>query len=107
MSLIKPIARIFVAPRSAMQSGLANTQGWLLSFATSAKLRVDPLMGWTGSSDTTKQLGLRFATKQAAVNYAEGQGIAYVIEEPKPPKAIKPKVYADNFKFGRTENWTH
>ncbi len=107
MSLVLPVARIFMPPKSAMQSGRANTLGWMLAFPPSGKLRVDPLMGWTGSADTTKQLGLPFETKAAAVAYAEANGIAYVVEEPKPAKAIKPKVYADNFKFGRAENWTH
>ena len=31
---------------------------------------------------------------------------AYEVEEPKPIR-IKAKVYADNFRFGRTDNWTH
>ncbi len=107
MSLVKPVARIFMPPKSAMQSGRANTLGWVLAFAPQGGLRVDPLMGWTGSADTQKQLGLRFGSKEAAVAYAEAQGLAYVVEESKPAKAIKPKVYADNFKFGRSENWTH
>ena len=107
MSLVLPVARIFVPPKSAMQSGRGKGQGWMLAFPPSEKLRVDPLMGWTGSADTSKQLSLHFASKAEAVAYAEANGIAYVVEEPKPAKAIKPKVYADNFKFGRTENWTH
>jgi hypothetical protein len=64
-------------------------------------------MGWTGSSDTQKQLGLHFATKEDAIAFAEANGIAYVVEEPKPARPLKPKVYADNFKYGRSENWTH
>ena len=107
MSLVVPVARIFVRPKSAMQSGRGNSQDWMLVFPPSQKLRVDPLMGWTGSADTAKQVGLQFATKEAAVAYAEANGIAFVVEEPKPAKAIKPKVYADNFKVGRAENWTH
>jgi ETC complex I subunit conserved region len=107
MSLVKPVARIFVPPKSAMQSGRATSEKWRLSFPPSDRLRVDPLMGWTGSGDTQKQLGLYFATKEAAIAYAEANGIPYVVEEQPPAKPIKPKVYADNFKFGRSENWTH
>jgi hypothetical protein len=107
MSLVKPVGRIFVAPKSAMQSGRANTMEWRLVFPPSEKLRVDPLMGWTGSGDTAKQLGLSFPTREAAVAYAEANGIAYLLEEPRAAKPIKPKVYADNFKYGRSENWTH
>ncbi len=107
MSLVKPLARIFVPPKSAMQSGRAGSQDWHLAFPPSEKLRVDPVMGWTGSGDTEKQLTMRFPSKEAAIAYAEAQGIAYLLEEAKPAKAIKPKVYADNFKYGRAENWTH
>lgn len=107
MSLVKPVARIFVPPKSAMQSGRGNSQEWRLVFPPSDRLRVDPLMGWTGSGDTDKQLGISFPSKEAAIAYAEANGIAYLVEEPKPAKAIKPKVYADNFKYGRAENWTH
>ena len=107
MSLVKPVARIFVEPKSAMQSGRGNTQQWRLAFPATQRLRVDPLMGWTGSGETSKHLGLAFATKEAAIAYAEANGVPYLVEEPKPAKAIKPKIYADNFKYGRSENWSH
>jgi hypothetical protein len=51
---------------------------------------------------------LRFDTLEAARAYAEAQGLDYAVEAlPAGVKAIKPKVYADNFKYGRAENWTH
>jgi NADH dehydrogenase ubiquinone Fe-S protein 4 len=99
-------ARIYVPPRSAMQSGRGRTQDWVLEFAPGEKQRVDPLMGWSGSGDTPGQVRLRFATREEAVAYAEANALRYEIEEPKPVR-IKAKVYADNFRFGRTDNWTH
>ena len=63
-------------------------------------------MGWAGSGDTNAQVSLHFNTSEDAVAYAEAQGLAYEVEEPKPVR-IKAKVYADNFRFGRTDNWTH
>ncbi|WP_149535294.1 ETC complex I subunit [Siccirubricoccus phaeus] len=99
-------ARIYVPPRSAMQSGRGNTHGWVLEFAPGEKQRPDRLMGWAGSGDTLGQVRLHFPTREEAVAYAEAKGLAYEVEEPKPVR-IKPKVYADNFRFGRTENWTH
>ena len=39
--------------------------------------------------------------------YAEKHGITYDLEIPPPVKKIKAKVYADNFRFGRADNWTH
>ena len=38
--------------------------------------------------------------------YAERNGIAYRLMEPKPRQAVR-KSYADNFRFGRTGAWTH
>jgi hypothetical protein len=106
MSSNSPPARIYVPPRSAMQSGRGRTHGWVLEFAPGEKQRLDPLMGWAGSGDTLGQVRLHFETREQAVAYAEANGLAYEVEEPK-PRAIRPKSYAENFRFGRAENWTH
>ena len=99
-------ARIFTPPRSAMQSGKGKTQDWVLEFEPGERQRLDPLMGWAGSGDTSGQVRLRFPTREEAVAYAAANGLRYEVEEPKPVR-IKAKVYADNFRFGRTDNWTH
>jgi hypothetical protein len=98
-------ARIFLKPKTAMQSGPAG-RDWLLEFAPSEKRHADPLMGWIGSGDTEAQLRLHFASRDDAVAYAEREGIAYEVELPR-VRVVKPKSYSDNFKFGRAENWTH
>jgi hypothetical protein len=107
MSEMKPLARIHCPPRNAMQSGRANTREWVLEYAPSAPLRLDPLTGWPGSGDTLNQVQLRFPTREAAVAYAEARGLRYEVEPMRPEKPIKPKVYADNFRYGRAENWSH
>jgi hypothetical protein len=108
MSRDAAIARIHSPPRSAMQSGRAKTEGWLLEFAPSESRKLDPLTGWFGSGDTRAQVRLSFSTREAAEAYARANGIAYEVEAMPPQKAeIKPKVYADNFRYGRAENWTH
>jgi hypothetical protein len=99
-------ARIFVPPKSAMQSGRANTRDWALEFVPAEAKRLDPLTGWYGSGDTRRQVTLRFPTREAAVAWAEAQGIEHVVEEP-PARVVRPKAYADNFRYGRSENWTH
>ena len=99
-------ARIFEQPKSAMQSGFAGTSEWVLQYEQADQRRPDPLMGWISSSDTQAQLRLRFDTRDEALAYAEHAGIAYEVELPH-PRRIKPKAYADNFRFGRIENWTH
>ena len=99
-------ARIYQPPKSAMQSGRAGTHQWVLEFEPSEPRRADPLMGWIGSADTQRQVKLGFATREEAVAYAERQGIAFEVELPQ-ARHVRPKAYADNFRFGRTEMWTH
>ena len=41
-------ARIFQPPKTAMQSGWANTKEWALEFMQTHARRADPLMGWSG-----------------------------------------------------------
>jgi hypothetical protein len=50
---------------------------------------------------------LRFDTCEQAVAYATANGIEYEIEPAPAPRPIKPKTYAENFRYGRPENWTH
>ena len=92
--------------KSAMQSGLANIRQWVLEFAPSTPREIEPLMGWTSSADTRRQVTLHFPTKEEAIAYAERHGISYVIEEPK-ERAVRPKSYADNFRYDRRIPWSH
>ena len=98
--------RIFKPARTAMQSGQGRTLDWVLQHEPDAARAIDPLMGWTSSSDTRQQLQLAFDSQAAAVAYAERHGLAYTLSEPKPRKPVK-KSYSDNFKFGRIGSWTH
>ncbi len=99
-------ARLYQAPKSAMQSGFAGTHHWRLEYEPVDPVRPDPLMGWAGSADTEKQVRLHFDTLDEAVAYANHLGIAYDLEQPH-ARRIRPKAYADNFRYGRTDNWTH
>ncbi len=99
-------ARIYLTPKSAMQSGLARTQSWMLEYEPERQKLRDPLMGWTGSDDMRQQIRLSFDTKEAAIAYAEAENIPYDLEIP-PARVSKPKLYADNFRADRKENWTH
>jgi hypothetical protein len=101
-------ARIFQPARSAMTSGQANARDWRLEFAPELPRSVEPLMGWTSSADMNSQVRLRFDSKEAAIEYAERHGIAYVVEEPKPRKPnIRPRGYGGNFAHDRRTSWTH
>ncbi len=100
------LARIYRPAKTAMQSGKAKTRDWLLEFEPAAAKRVDPLTGWTQSTDMNGQVRLSFETRDEAVAYAQKHGIAFQIFEPKEPKKII-KAYADNFAAGRKQPWTH
>ena len=98
-------AHIFKPAKTAMQSGTARTEEWILDLGPAAR-EIDPLMGWSGTRDTNAQVMLSFATKEEAVAYAERNGIAFVLSEPQTLKPVR-KSYSDNFKFGRLGSWTH
>lgn len=99
-------ARIYRKPKTSMQSGPAG-QDWMLEFAPSMRRVADPLMGWTGSGDTQSQIRLHFETREEAIAYATREGFAFDAELQVAERVKQPKSYADNFKFGRFENWTH
>jgi len=99
-------ARIYRPAKNAMQSGRARTEKWVLEFEPQKPYGRDPLMGWTTMSDMLQQVKLRFETKEAAIAYAERNGIAFCLL-PEHVPAPKHKSYADNFRFGRKRNWTH
>jgi hypothetical protein len=99
-------ARIFKPARSAMQSGKGKSNDWILEFEQESPRVADPLMGWTSANETGTQVKLKFPTREAAEDYAKKKGIAYQVQAETPARMIK-KSYSDNFKFGRTDNWTH
>ncbi len=100
------LARIFRPAKTAMQSGKAKAQEWVLEFEPGSAQRSDPLMGWTQSGDMDSQVRLTFDTADEAVRYAQAHGIAFQLVNPKPARQII-KAYADNFAFGRKVPWTH
>jgi hypothetical protein len=89
-----------------MQSGKGKSESWLLEFEPDAPRTTDPLMGWTSSGDTRQQIRLSFETRELAIAYARKNGLAYVVA-PEPPVRVHKKSYSDNFKWGRSDNWTH
>ena len=98
-------ARIYLPPKSAMQSGRAGT-GWALSYLSDSPEHPDRLMGWSGGGDTQAQVRLTFDTKEEAIAYAEHNAIPYDVEIPR-ERRVRIRAYADNFSYKRRENWTH
>ena len=66
-------ARIYQPARSAMQS-VQSKGDWLLEYEPEKPREIEPLMGWTSSSDMRSQVKLRFDTKEEAIAYAERNG---------------------------------
>lgn len=101
-------ARIYQPAKTAMQSGTAKTTGWVLEFAPASAREVDPLMGWTSSSDTQTQVKLRFDSREAAEAYASAKGIEFDVAEPQKRKPlIRQRGYGENFATDRKGAWTH
>jgi NADH dehydrogenase len=101
-------ARIYKPARTAMSSGTAKTNKWVLEFAPTEAREVDPLMGWTSSADTQSQVRLQFGTKEDAVAYAAEHGIETQVQDPHSRKPnIRAGGYGENFATNRRGAWTH
>ena len=98
-------ARIYKAAKSATQQGRSK-QDWTLVYEPDEPRWIDPLMGWTGSGDMKAQIKLTFDSKEEAIAYAERNGVAYRVEEPKPTKR-RILSYSDNFAPNRIVPWSH
>jgi hypothetical protein len=99
-------AKIYRPAKTAMQSGKAKTHLWVLEFDQEEPRRIDPILGYTSSSDMKQQVKLTFETLEQAQSYAERNGIEFRVI---PPKETARQVvsYTDNFKFNRNQPWTH
>jgi NADH dehydrogenase len=101
-------ARIYQPSKTAMSSGTAKTRHWVLEFAPESPREIDPLMGWTSSSDMQSQVRLKFDTLDAAKAYAKEHGIDVIQLTPNKRKPnIRPRGYAENFAVDRKGAWTH
>ena len=101
-------ARIYRPTKTAMSSGTAKTNLWVLDFVKESACEIDPLMGWTSSTDTQSQVRLTFATRQEAMDYAKDHGIDAVVTEPQARRAnVRAGGYGENFATNRRGVWTH
>lgn len=101
-------ARIYQPARNAMQSGQAKTKEWFLDYAPASARDIDPLMGWTSSSDTQTQVRMKFDSKEAAIAYADQHRLDYVVQEPhKRAPVVRAGGYGENFATNRREPWSH
>jgi hypothetical protein len=99
-------ARIYRPSPNAMQAGRGNSKSWVLDFEPASPREIEPLMGYTSSTDTQAQVRLTFDTLDEAEAYARNNGIPYIVQ---PPRSSTPKRsnYSDNFRSDRKTPWTH
>src|SRR3954447_23522205 len=72
-------AIIYKPAKPAMTSGRAGTNRWLLEYEPQSAPFVEPLMGWTGSTDPLAQVRLTFSSREAAIAYAQRHGLDYEV----------------------------
>ena len=89
---------IYRPSKTATQSGLARARSWLLEFETDSGKTIEPLMGWTSSTDTMGQVTLNFSTQKRAIAFAEANNLTYRLSIPE-EKRTKSKSYSDNFRY--------
>jgi hypothetical protein len=99
-------ARIYRPSPNAMQSGKGKSKQWVLVFEPSAPREIEPLMGYTATTDTRSQVRLAFETLEAAETYARKEGIAYTVQ-PAHDRTAQRSSYPDNFRSDRKTPWTH
>jgi hypothetical protein len=91
-------ARIYRPSKTAMQSGRARADLWVLEYESEKPKRPESLMGWTSSGDTLEQVSLKFGSLEEAQAFAQSKGLAYSVERPRERK-LKARNYVDNFKY--------
>ncbi|KAL4081092.1 Ndufs4, NADH dehydrogenase Fe-S protein 4 [Scleroderma citrinum] len=92
--------RIYQPTRNTMQSGSGKSERWRIDWdiLQGGGRWENPLMGFASSADYMQGTRISFATKEAAVNFAEKQGWDYYFQ-PQTIKRIPPKNYAENFVY--------
>ena len=88
-------AKIFKPTKTAMQSGLAKSDKWVIEYIVDQP-GINPLMGWESSTDTFSELNLEFSSKDKAIEYAKKNKIEFEIVEENKRRVVK-KSYSDNF----------
>ncbi|QQG35496.1 MAG: ETC complex I subunit [Micavibrio aeruginosavorus] len=97
--------RIYKPAKSAMQSGRAKGQRWILETETETSRRPEDLMGWVSSGDTLNQVRLAFDTLEDAIAHAQARGWDYSVSAPQQRK-LRPRNYTDNFRYIPAEKRT-
>jgi hypothetical protein len=89
-------AIILQSSKSVTQSGESNKK-WILEFEEDKTKRyIEDYMHWTGCSDSSSQVHIKFDTMEEAVFFATKNNIFYEVIQSH-QKKMRPKSYAKNF----------
>ena len=72
-------ARIYKPAQNVMQQGKGATREWVLEYVPTQPRVIEPLMGWTSSGDTRRQVRINFATKEEAIAFARAEGYRRIV----------------------------
>jgi len=100
------VARIYSPAKTAMQSGKSKSTHWVLQYEPAAARMIDPLMGYTSTTDMNGQVSISFPSLEEAEAFAARHGIAYQVLPNHEAKRCKIS-YSDNFRSNRSQPWTH
>jgi hypothetical protein len=103
--VLAPRVRISQLARPATQSG-PGRGGWLLEFEPSARLTIDPLMGWSGGASPLAQIQMEFPDVRTAVAFAERNG--WLVQDhagPSPQGTSRPDRAGDKPPRDGFERW--
>ena len=92
---MKKKAKIYIPAKTATQSGRGKQKTWVLEFETKDP-HTNSFMGWESSSDTLKEIKLKFTSKDKAIDYAKSNDIDFSVIESK-QKTFVIKSYEENF----------
>ena len=93
-------ARIHNATSSTQSNAESKAREWLLEFAPAEPIVSTHSLAGTVRATRSGRWCCRFASRDDAVAYAKAQGWAYDVEERRQIHTVKPKSYADNFRYG-------
>jgi NADH dehydrogenase (ubiquinone) Fe-S protein 4 len=91
---------IYRPAKSAMQSGTHQTHHIRLEFDKTTTKWESRVLGWTSSADSVQGLVMQFGSVEEAELFCQKQGLLYDVKEHSDTAyQIKPKLYADNFRY--------
>ncbi len=78
--------RIYKPSRNVMQSASNGEDRWIVTYNKAEKKQVDPIMGWTSSSQVNSQMEMVFESLDEAKKYCNNKKVSYIVIKPQERK---------------------